>query len=182
MPTLERIRLPRGAPPGLSITRDAQGVPHIDGPGLEAVLWGLGFCHALDRGLQLLLTRLLGQGRASECLDASDEALEIDRFFRRLNCRGHAAAELEKLSPGARVQLAAYAGGINAQLRRRVPWELRLLGFEPEPWEGADCIALSRVIGYVGLAQTQGDVERVFLEMVQAGVDDARLQIGRAHV
>jgi penicillin amidase len=176
MPTLERIRLPRGAPVGLTITRDAHGVPHIDGPRLEAVLWGLGFCHALDRGMQLLLTRLLGQGRASECLDASDEALEIDRFFRRLNCRAHAASELEKLSPSARARLTAYADGINAQLGRRVPWELRLLGHTPEPWEGADCIALSRVIGYVGLAQTQGDIERVLLEMVQAGVDDARLR------
>jgi penicillin amidase len=58
--------------------RDAQGVPHIDGPRREDVLWGLGFCHALDRGLSLLLTRIVGQGRASECLGASDEALEVD--------------------------------------------------------------------------------------------------------
>jgi penicillin amidase len=176
MPTLEHIRLPRGAPPGLTITRDEQGVPHIDGPRLEAVLWGLGFCHALDRGLQLLLTRILGQGRASECLDASDEALEIDRFFRRLNCRGHTASELEKLSPASRARLSAYSDGVNALLRRRAPWELRLVGYTPEPWEPGDSLALSRVIGYVGLAQTQGDLERVFIEMVQAGVDDARLR------
>jgi penicillin amidase len=176
MPTLERIRLPRGAPAGLTITRDAQGVPHIDGPQLEAVLWGLGFCHALDRGMQLLLTRILGQGRASECLDASDEALEIDRFFRRLNCSGHAAGVVDELSTSSRALLTAYVEGINAQLRRRVPWELRLLGHTPEPWQASDSIVLSRVIGYVGLAQTQAEVERLFIEMVQAGVDDARLR------
>lgn len=176
MPKLERIRLPRGAPAGLRITRDAHGVPHIEGPRLEAVLWGLGVCHALDRGLQLLLTRVLGQGRASECLSATDEALEIDRFFRRLDCRGHAATEVEKMSSRSRALLATYADGINAQLRRRVPWELRLMGYVPEPWQAVDSIVLSRVIGYVGLAQTQGDIERVFMEMVQAGVDDARLR------
>ncbi|HTV18933.1 MAG TPA: penicillin acylase family protein [Polyangiaceae bacterium] len=176
MSKLERLRLPRGAPAGLGITRDAHGVPHIDGPSLESVLWGLGYCHALDRGMQLLLTRILGQGRASECLSASDDALEIDRFFRRLNCSGHTSAEIEKLSPSSRARLTAYGDGVNARLRQSVPWELRLVGYTPEPWRLDDTLVLSRVIGYVGLAQTQGDIERAFLEMVQAGVDDARLR------
>jgi len=176
MPKLERIRLPRGAPAGLTITRDAHGVPHIDGPELEGVLWGLGYCHALDRGMQLLLTRIFGQGRVSECLSASDEALEIDRFFRKLNCSGRTERELEALSPRSRARLAAYTEGVNARLDQSVPWELRLLGHAPEPWVAADSVVLSRVIGYVGLAQTQGDLESVFIEMVRAGVDDARLR------
>lgn len=176
MPKLERIRLPRRAPPGLTITRDANGVPHIEAPELESVLWGLGYCHALDRGLQLLLTRILGQGRASECLVATDDTLELDRFFRRLNWQGRAAQEIDKLSPLALTRLEAYTAGINARLRQHVPWELRLVGHAPEPWLPLDSIVLSRVIGYVGLAQSQGDIERLFIEMVQGGVDDARLR------
>lgn len=176
MPKFERIRLPPRAPAGLTITRDAHGVPHLDGPNLEAVLWGLGVCHALDRGLQLLLTRILGQGRASECLAATPDTLEVDRFFRRLNCHSDTEPELEALSPLARARLEAYTAGINAQLRRSIPWELRVAGHAPEPWAMADTLLLSRVIGYVGLAQTQGDVERLFIEMVQAGLDDERLR------
>lgn len=176
MPRLEQVRLPPSAPAGLSITRDAAGVPHIEGRDLEGVLWGLGVCHALDRGLQLLMTRIVGQGRASECLAASGQALEIDRFFRRLCCFGGVEAELERLQPRSRARLDAYTAGINAQLQRSTPWELRWLGHAPEPWLPADTLVLSRVIGYVGLAQTQGDIERLFIEMVQAGVDDARLR------
>jgi penicillin amidase len=176
MPKLERIRLPKDdAPVGLTITRDQHGVPHIQGPDLDSVLWGLGFCHALDRGLQLLLTRILGQGRGSECLAATAELLEVDRFFRRMNWRGNTQREVEKLSPAALLSVQSYTRGINAQLRRSVPWELRLVRHVPEPWTPADTILLSRVIGYVGLAQTQGDIERLFIEMVQGGVDDARL-------
>lgn len=175
MPKHAPIRLPSGAPDSLSVVRDEHGVPHIRGKDLDAVLWGLGYCHALDRGMQLLLTRVLGQGRASECLAATPEALEVDRFFRRLNWRSGAESELAKLSSETVTHLASYTAGINASLRRKVPWELKLVGYEPEPWTGADTILLSRVIGYVGLAQSQGELERLFVEMVQAGVDDARL-------
>ena len=176
MPHFTKIRLPHDSPPGLTLARDQHGVPHVTANDLGSLLWGLGYCHALDRGLQVLLTRILGQGRASECLAATDETLEVDRFFRRLNWRGDAAAECQKLSPDATALLSSYAAGINARFRRSVPWELRLVGYSPEPWTGADTILLSRVIGYVGLAQSQGDLERLFVEMVQAGVDDERLK------
>ncbi len=176
MPKRDTIRLPSGAPTGLTIVRDAHGVPHIAAPDLNGLLWGLGYCHALDRGLQLLLTRVLGQGRASECLAATDEMLEIDRFFRRLDWRSNAATELCKLSPEATARLSAYTAGINARLRRSLPWEFRLVGYVPEAWTGEDTILISRVIGYIGLAQSQGELERLFVEMVQAGVDDARLE------
>lgn len=182
MSKLERIRLPASAPAGLAVTRDAHGVPHIDGPRLDDVLWGLGYCHALDRGLQLLLTRILGQGRAAECLSGGDDALELDRFFRRLGAYGGAEGEVERLSPSSRERLGAYVRGVNARLAESVPWELRLLGYAPEPWLPADTIALSRVIGYVGLAQTQGDLEGLVIDMLRAGVDDARLRALFPHI
>jgi penicillin amidase len=175
MQKAESIALPPEAPHGLEITRDVHGVPHIVANELGSLLWGLGYCHALDRGLQLLLTRILGEGRASECLAATPEMLEVDRFFRRLNWRGNAATEALKLSAQSTERLQSYTAGINARLRESVPWEFRLVGYVPQPWIAADTILLSRVIGYVGLAQSQGELERLFVEMVQAGVDDARL-------
>jgi penicillin G amidase len=170
-----RLRLPGEAPRDLRALRDEHGVPHLAADELGSILWGLGYCHALDRGLQLLTSRIFGQGRVCECLVSNPEALEVDVFFRRLNWRGTAEMAADALSAEARAALAAYSAGINARLRRSFPWELRLLGYRPEPWTAADTILISRVTGFVGLAQTQGEIERLFVEMIRAGVDDARL-------
>lgn len=169
------VTLPREAPRDLQVRRDEHGVPHLAADELGSILWGLGYCHALDRGLQLIASRIFGQGRVSECLASNAETLEVDIFFRRLNWGGTAAAAAGELSPEATAALEAYSAGINARLRRSFPWELRLVGHRPEPWTPADTILLSRVTGFIGLAQTQGELERLFIEMVRAGVDDARL-------
>lgn len=174
MSTIMTLPLPSGAPVGLHLTRDHHGVPHIDAAELAGLGWGLGYCHALDRGLQLWLTRVLGQGRASECLGATAACLSIDRYFRRLGFSAPAPPG-EPARATAEV-LHAYAAGINARLREEVPWELRLLGYQPEPWTLADCLLMTRLIGYIGLAQTQGELERLLVEMVQAGVSDQALQ------
>ena len=72
--------------------------------------------------------------------------------------------------------LDAYAEGVNAALSKRGPWELRLLGYRPEPWRASDCLLLARMAGYLTLAQSQAEIERLYLEMVQAGIADDKLQ------
>jgi hypothetical protein len=59
----------------------------------------------------MLLTRVLGRGEASEHMDSADPVLEVDLFFRRMGWGGGLDRELEKL-----------------------PWELKLLGYQPPPW------------------------------------------------
>ena len=136
---------------------------------------GLGACHATDRGLQLLLVRLVARGRTSEVLAGDDASLHLDRFFRRIDLGGDAEHEAAALSGDTRRLASAYCEGVNDVLARRVPWELRILGYRPEPWTIADIILMSRVVGYVALAQSQGDVERLALEMARAGVPQAHL-------
>ena len=58
---------------GVTIKRDKNGVSHISGQTEEDLYWGLGYTHAKDRGLQMLLTRIIGQGRICEYLDAGDD-------------------------------------------------------------------------------------------------------------
>ncbi len=70
------------------IWRDQHGVPHIEARDEPDLYWGQGYVHARDRGLQMLLMRILVQGRASELLDSSDATLQIDQFFRRMNWCG----------------------------------------------------------------------------------------------
>ncbi|MDH3712256.1 MAG: penicillin acylase family protein [Gammaproteobacteria bacterium] len=173
----KRIK-PRGGrvPYGLSMWRDEHGVPHIIAPTLEAAHWGMGYCHALDRGIQLFLMRVLGQGRACELLSSNDELLELDRFFRRMNWGGHLAPELAKLDAECISLLHAYCDGINTRLAVKRPWEFWLLGYRPEPWRLEDTMLLARMTGYLTLAQSQAESERLLLELVQAGVANDKLE------
>jgi penicillin amidase len=169
------MKLKGDVPAGVRVDRDEYGVPHIRAENLTGAYWGMGYCHALDRGMQMSLMRLLGQGRVSECLQATDETIETDIFFRRMNWAGRTSEQVSQLTPDTRDLVDAYCDGANTQLARR-PWEFRLLGYRPEPWSVDDALLMARMTGYLTLAQSQGEIERLFVEMVQAGVDDDRLE------
>ncbi|MGH7452858.1 MAG: penicillin acylase family protein, partial [bacterium] len=134
-----------------------------------------GYCHAMDRGMQMLLMRILGQGRGSEFLEASGEMLAIDTFFRRMNWAGGTAPEIDKLTLEGKKFCLAYCDVANAYFAKKIPWEFKLLGYRPEPWQIEDIILLARMAGYLTLAQSQAESERLFIEMVQAGVSREKL-------
>lgn len=175
---------PRGTPlkikgpasTDVAIERDEFGIPHIQVTDLVGAYWGMGYCHALDRGIQMNLMRLLGQGRVAECLDGSEQSVEIDRFFRRMNWGGHTAEQTAALTPETRTLVDSYCKGVNARLAKWRPWEFRVLGYRPEPWSVEDTLLMARMTGYLTLAQSQAEIERLFVEMVQAGIDDSRLE------
>ncbi len=159
-----------------TIVRDAHGVPHINAQTLGDAYWGVGYTHAYDRGLQLLLTRILGQGRAAELLSGDDETVEVDRFFRKMNFGGALDEQLNMLKPETRKLVDHYCDGVNTRLNEKIPWELRVMGYKAEPWTPADSVLMSRMTGYVGLAQSQGEIERFVVEMVQGGTGRAKLE------
>ncbi len=169
------IKIKGNFPQGLEITRGTHGVPRIKARDLSGAFWGMGYCHAVDRGMQLLLMRILGQGRACECLDDSEEMLEVDRFFRKMNWSGHLQEQWEALDSEAQGLVQDYTNGINAFLSRRPPWEFKLVGYKPTPWTPENSLMIMRMAGYLTLAQSQGEVERLFVEMVQAGVENDKL-------
>jgi penicillin amidase len=158
------------------IYRDAAGIPHVTAAGYPDLLWGMGYAHARDRGLQMLMMRLLGQGRVSEVLSSNEESLGIDLFFRRMNWAGHLNEATEDLPAGAREAFDAYCEGVNAGFAKKTPWEFRLFRYRPEPWTIEDSIMLSRMTGYLTLAQSQGEIERFFIELVQADVEREKLE------
>ncbi|RMF18739.1 MAG: penicillin acylase family protein, partial [Deltaproteobacteria bacterium] len=124
----------------------------------------------------MLLTRIVGQGRVCEILADDEQGFAVDCFFRRLNLCGSAAAEVARLSARAQDAVAAYCEGIERAFAERVPWELRLLGYRHEPWTPQDVILVIRLSGYVALAQSQAEIERLLVEMVQAGVSREHLE------
>ena len=153
-----------------NIRRDVHGVYHVRGKNDAEIYEGLGFCHATDRAMQMLLMRILGQGRGSELLEASDEMLRIDTFFRRMNWGGDLAPEIARLTPAARTICDSYCQGVNRVWQKKYPWEFKLLGYRPEPWRVEDIMLMSRMTGYLTLAQSQCEIERLLVEMVQADV------------
>lgn len=160
----------------IRIWRDVNGVPHVTADDRRDLYWGQGYVHGWDRGLQMLLMRILGKGRACELLDPGDETLAIDTFFRKMNWRGHTEEQVNLLPDRTRAYLESYSDGVSAAFSKRCPWELRLLGYRPEPWRIEDSIMMSRMLGYLTLSQSQAEVERLFVEMVQAGVNQERLE------
>lgn len=158
----------------ITIQRAAAGVPHICASSYTDALHGLGFCHGRDRQMQIVLTRLIGQGRLAEAT-GKQELVEIDTLFRGLDFARGAQQQVDLLAPERHRQLEAYCRGVDAALKRGRPWELALMRHRPEPWRPVDAVLLSRLIGYVGLAQMQGDTERMIIELLQAGIDEALL-------
>ena len=172
---MKKVPVRARTPAGIQLYRDEFGVPHVEAATEEDLYWGMGFFHARDRGLQMLLFRVLGRGEACKHLEDSEEMLEVDRFFRRMNWR-NAAAALDELDDRTRTIVERYAAGVNAALEKKKPWELRLVGYDPPPWTPEDSLLLARMTGYLTLAQSQGEVELFLVEMAQAGVDEARLE------
>ena len=157
------------------IWRDSNGVCHIEAENKSDAYRLMGYAHGRDRGMQMLMMRILGQGRASEILDSSDELLSVDTFFRRMNWYNLMSKEVEKLSPETITLMNHYCNGVNTALEEKRPWECRLFGYKPEPWCLENSILILRMIGYLTLAQSQGEMERLLIEMIQAGLDETKL-------
>jgi penicillin amidase len=155
----------------ISIKRNNSGIPVIKVSSESDMYFGLGYCHAMDRGMQMMVMKILGTGTASEHLSGDDEMLEIDKFFRRMNWHNNLKEEILKLDRESSDLLQAYCDGANAALAKSKPWELKLLlGYKDFRWTKEDVALLARMAGYLTLAQSQGEIERLFVQMVKNGV------------
>jgi penicillin amidase len=161
----------------IEIARTPEGVARIwaeDDPGLAR---GLGFAHAHDRLVQMMLVRLIGRGRLSECLKNSPEMVAIDVFMREMGFGRDAELEAGDLSVEARELAEAYAEGVNHVIDRRSrPLEFILVGYRPEPWSVADTVITIKLMSYVGLAQSQQDMEHLLAQAIGSGVSLEKLR------
>ncbi len=173
MPLKKSARLQGDAP--IDIARNRYGVPIVQASTESDLYRGMGYCHGSDRALQLIMVKTLASGRACELLSDTDELIEVDRFFHKMNFGRGAEAELAKLSDHDRGLIDAYVDGVNRALDERFPWELKLLGMKSAVYEATDPVVLGRVVAFVNLAQSQGDMERLVVEMVQGGVSRGHL-------
>ena len=75
-----RLQAPHGT---VTIERVAGGVARVRAGHWLDAWYALGWLHGRDRGAQLALARVAGQGRICELLRDDDDVLEVDRYFRR---------------------------------------------------------------------------------------------------
>ena len=75
--------------PTPTFKRNEHGIPHIEAADDSTLFFGQGMAHATDRALQMLLMRIVGQGRVSEILDSSDYRIDTEfRGDRQTNSAG----------------------------------------------------------------------------------------------
>ncbi len=161
----------------VTIQRNKDGVPEVTADNREDLCFGIGYAHGYDRSVQMMLVKEIAYGRASEKFEGSDELIEIDKYMRWLNLAADLEQEVAGLPSDILGELEAYAGGINAAVERnRRPLEFLMVGYKPEPWNIKDCLITVKLMGFVGLAQAQGDMEKFLIQMVRSDVDQARIR------
>lgn len=134
----------------VEIVRDADAIPHIFASTKADAFYGLGYVHAQDRLWQMEFQRRIGHGRLSEIFGTATVAQ--DRFLRTAGFGRAARSAWQHLPAGARAQIDAYVAGVNAFISthhgRELPPEFALLGFEPEPFSGADVLAWVKMMAW----------------------------------
>jgi len=146
----------------VEVLRDRWGVPHIYADNLHDLFFAQGFVHAQDRLWQMDFNRRLVAGRVAEALGAV--ALPLDRWMRTLTMRRVANYEVNLLDSEARASLEAYAAGINAFIAQgRLPIELTLLRYKPEPWVMADTLAWIKMMSWTLSVNWEAEILRAQL-------------------
>ncbi|MBB1075030.1 penicillin acylase family protein [Rhodoferax sp. 4810] len=133
----------------VTVRYDERGVPHIKASNEADLYRALGYVHAQDRLFQMEMVRRLAQGELAEVLGV--KLLKVDKLFRTLRIREHAAkvaGTLNPENPAVKAQLA-YLDGINQyQASHPVPMEFDLIGIPKRPFTLQDTVAVSGYLAY----------------------------------
>jgi penicillin G amidase len=150
--------------------RTADGVAELWADDDDALACALGAAHAADRLVQMVMARIIGQGRISQCLADNETTFAIDLFMRQMGFRREADREVSDLDPETRRFAEAYAAGVNHVIaNQRRPLEFLLVGLQPAEWTPADTLLTVKLMSYLGLAQSQQDVEKLIIQAIYGG-------------
>ena len=131
------------------------GIPHVCARSEHDLFLAQGYLHAEERLWQMDLGRRFLAGRLAEIFGnfsvpwrelmsyfRGRESVDIDYFMRLIGFERAALASVELLRDEHRAILEAYSEGINRYIERcgtKLPWEFRVLRYEPEPWQPDRC-------------------------------------------
>lgn len=139
----------RGLRDNVEIIRDKWGVPHIYAQNNQDIFFAQGFVHAQDRLWQMEINRRLPSGRMSELVGAL--AFDTDKLMRVIGLKRAAQNDWMHASEDTVLALNAYARGVNAFIEthpRKLPLEMTLLRFAPEPWRPLDSLVWIKTMAW----------------------------------
>lgn len=127
----------------LEVLFDGNYVPHIYSANLNDLFFAQGYIHASMRLWQMDIQTRSAAGRLSEVL--GEITFETDRLTRRQGLAEGAKLMVEKWKENEEVYsyIASYCEGINKYIselkKATLPWEYKLMEFEPEHWTPLHC-------------------------------------------
>lgn len=131
----------------VEVVRDGDGVPHIEAQSDADLYRAQGYVQAQDRLFQMDLARRQASGRLAEVVGAA--AVENDKFFRTFSLRDAAEKSWDGYDADSKQVLEWFAEGVNAFIEeKRLPYEFKLLGYEPEPWTPIDSLTIGKYMAY----------------------------------
>ena len=140
LPVLEGELSIAGLTSSVTVNRDSNGVPTIEGENRLDVARALGFIHAQERFFQMDLLRRRAAGELSELFGPA--TVEIDMENRLHRFRFRAQRIIERFSSADREFLSVYAEGVNSGLAalKQKQFEYLVLREEPVSWKPEDCL------------------------------------------
>lgn len=131
----------------VTVTRDEEGVPHIQAENEQDLFMAQGFVQAQDRLFQMELARRQASGRLSEVV--GEATVEQDRYFRTLGLRRAAEKSLAGSSAESIERMEAFSEGINTFMEEEpLPPEFAMMGIEPEPWTPLDSLTIGKYMAF----------------------------------
>ncbi len=125
---------------GVRVQTDAHGMPVINAANRVDAVRALGYVTARDRLFQMELMRRKSAGRLAEIF--GDMALDSDIKARTYGFHREVKVILAKLPPVHQHYLQSYADGVNSYMAEsgKLPFEFKVLGYQPEPWTPEDSL------------------------------------------
>lgn len=133
----------------VEIFRDDYGIPHIIGQSEEDIAFAQGYVQAQDRLWQMDMSRRGVGGKLSEIL--GEGFVGTDQFTLTVGFYRAAALTYENMAQNAKTLVDAYARGVNAYMednRGKLSPEFMLIGYQPEPWDPVDSVAISKYMAW----------------------------------
>jgi penicillin amidase len=144
---------------------EAHGIPHVLATDEHDLFLAQGYLHAQERLWQMDMTRRFFAGRIAEIFGdfsvpwrelasrfRGRQSADFDYFMRLIGIRESALSSLRLLPQDDRLRLKAYSDGVNRYIERcgnRLPWEFRVLRYQPEPWEPEDSLTVGKGFAFL---------------------------------
>jgi len=155
------------------ITREANGIVHIQAQTVHDALFAQGVVHAQDRMWQLEFHKRIGAGSLAEI--AGPDAIDVDKGSRTIGFRVAGTSALSALSQDIKDMLQAYCDGINAfyESNPALSPEFSLLKIKPSKWEPLDVTTWAKVMAFSLSANHQREIIRY--RLLQQGLTKSRI-------